>query len=237
MHRNLICVKKGDLYGPEYVINLYEGVKRYQQKKFLFHVFTDDDKHLPKRPDWIIHKLPDWKLTVNKFWFYKICMFNKDNGIVGRNLYIDLDCIIAGDLTEMWAYNNPKFVICRDFNRVYIPKFTGVNSSVMSWSDGDMDSLYRNFMSQKQEMIGKHRGDQDFIQDSVHDRNFWPDEWVRSYKWEVWRGGIKNARINDYVLEEHRSIIPNNCRIIAFHGRPKPHEITEPHLRKLWSGN
>ena len=55
MQRNLICVKWGPAYGPEYAINLYNGVKRYQDKNFAMHIFTDDASHLPTGKDWFIH--------------------------------------------------------------------------------------------------------------------------------------------------------------------------------------
>ena len=39
---NVICMKWGDLYGPQYVNRLYAMVKRHLNIDFRFECFTDD---------------------------------------------------------------------------------------------------------------------------------------------------------------------------------------------------
>lgn len=236
MQHNLLCVKHGSYYGPEYVINLYNGTRKHSSIDFNFHVLTDDDSLLPKDKGWIIHKLPDWRLDQNKAWFYKMVMFDKALAIRGRNLYIDLDCVIIDDIDDIWKYSSPDFVICQDFNRVYNPDFRGINSSVMSWTDDDLAFLYESFSRDVDSFTSKYRGDQDVIQDLATKRSLYPKEWMRSYRWEIWRGGIKDNRINNYFTEKDICVIPEGCKIAVFHGKPKPHEITDSQLRQSWSG-
>jgi hypothetical protein len=234
MQRNLICVKWGPAYGPEYAINLYNGVKRYQDKNFAMHIFTDDASHLPTGKDWFIHHLPKWNLPASRAWWYKMEIFNRWHGITGRNLYVDLDVIVTGDMTEMWNYENSKFVICQDFNRVFAPNISQVNSSVMAWRDDSMDWLYQKFIADRDNIIRRLRGDQDYITEQVTARSIWPREWAMSYRWEIWRGGHKNGRSSLYHSPDSVSVIPADCKLTVFHGRPKPHEITENILREKW---
>lgn len=231
---NLICVKWGTLYGPEYVINLYNSAKRNTEKKFQFHVFTDSEDNLPHKPDWTFHRLPNWNLSPAKAWFYKMEIFNGQHGMLGRNLYMDLDVIISGNLDSLWEYKTDHFVICQDFNRVYIKNYRMVNSSVMAWNGNSLQHVYDSFTADRNHYAMKYRGDQDYINDAIPNRETWPTAWTQSYRWEVWRGGIQGQRPSNYALEEHRSVIPWDCRVIAFHGKPKPHEITEPLLRDKW---
>ena len=162
-------------------------------------------------------------------------IFNAAHGLKGRNLYVDLDVIVTGDCKEMWNYSNPNFVICQDFNRAFIPNYTGLNSSVMAWSDSDMHWLYERFQEGRDQHILKHRGDQDFIQSEIKQHKTWPREWAMSYRWEIWRGGHKNGRTSQYHNEELASVIPHDCKMVVFHGKPKPHEITEKILTKNWT--
>lgn len=236
MHRNLICVKHGSLYGPEYVINLYNGVKRFQNKNFQFHVFTDDVTGLPRKPDWVIHHLPKWNLPQMKAWWYKLEIFNPQQKLPqGRNLYLDLDVIITGDLKEMWNYSAHDFVICQDFNRAFIRDYNHGNSSVMGWTNDDYAWLYDDFIKNMQVIIRKHRGDQDYINEKITQRSYFPKNWAMSYRWEIWRGGHKDGRTSQYHLDDSVSVIPEDCKMIVFHGTPKPHEMTERKLADLWS--
>jgi lipopolysaccharide biosynthesis glycosyltransferase len=202
----------------------------------LFHVFTDDVTGLPQKPDWVIHHLPKWGLPQIKAWWYKLEIFNPARALPkGRNLYLDLDVIVTGDLRDMWTFAAHDFVICRDFNRTFIRDFNQCNSSVMVWSDDSLSWVYEDFLKNKDIIMRKHRGDQDYINEKITQRSWLPDEWALSYRWEVWRGGHKDGKTSQYHLEEPVSVIPEDCKMIVFHGQPKPHEITERKLIDLWS--
>ena len=237
MERNLICLKWGTAYGPEYVINLYQGATRHSTVPFNFHVFTDDASLLPSEQGWIIHLLPDLGIAPNKAWFYKLCLFDSDNNLQGRNIYIDLDCVILKDLADMWKYETNDFVICRDYNRVYQPSFQGVNSSVMAWNYSTMSHLHGSFLADPISIMSRHRGDQDFIDSQLKTKVFWPDAWTRSYRWECWRGGIIEGVPNRYAYVDDITIIPDETKILVFHGKPKPHEIEDIEIKRLWTGS
>ena len=165
-------------------------------------------------------------------------IFNPEHKLLpGRNLYVDLDVVVTGDMKDLWSYSAHDFVISQDFNRAFIQNFNQGNSSVMSWSSDDYSWLYDDFIMHKDIIIRKHRGDQDYINEKIVQRTFFPTNWIMSYKWEIWRGGHKDGRSSQYNSEELASVIPQDCKMVVFHGIPKPHELTDKKMKDLWMAN
>lgn len=236
MTYNLIVVKWGALYDAEYVINLYEGAKRYTSVPFNFYVFTDNTKGLPQDKGWKFVKLPEYDVPKNRGWWYKMEIFNQQHNLQGKNLYIDLDVIIIKDLKIFWdlILTNGLY-ICRDFNRQFIPSFQGCNSSVMGWTNNSFDYLFRKFVLAPSENMSKFRGDQDFLQAASLTRLFWPDDLAMSWKWECWRSGKIN---NDkYRSDKLQTFIKRETRLLVFHGQPKPEQCEDPKMVSLWQGS
>jgi hypothetical protein len=232
---NLIVVKWGKLYSPEYVVNLFEGAKRYTDRPFQFYVFTDDTEHLPLDRSWHFIKLPDWTVKANGGWWYKMEIFNQQHGIYGRNLYIDLDTVIVDDLFPFWNEITTKdLYICRDFNRQFIKNINKANSSVMGWQNNSMNTLYKNFVIDNKKHMAKFRGDQDFIDAFQPTKIYWQDVWATSWKWECWRGGKKNP--TDYKFEELNTIIKPETKILVFHGQPNPPQCDDKRIVDIWEG-
>lgn len=232
---NLIVVKWGKAYSPEYVINLYEGAKRYTSVPFNYYVFTDDTTGLPKDKNWQFIKLPNFETPPNRGWWYKMEIFNQQHNITGHNLYIDLDTIIIRDLKIFWELIlTDGLYICRDFNRQFLPSYQACNSSVMGWKNSSFDYAFRNFSSKAKEHMKKYRGDQDFIQHHVGSRIFWPDDLAMSWKWECWRQGKIGS--NNYKSDKLQTVIKQDTRILVFHGHPKPTECEDTRMFELWRG-
>ena len=192
----VVCVlKTGGVYTSEYVKRLHDDCVKCGANDFV--CITDDPsvgsicKTLP-----LTDGLPGW--------WSKLEMFKLTSG---KHVYIDLDTIIDGDITDLLTYDH-KFTMLRDFNkRVDRPA-----SGIMAWT-GDWSRIYESFDTS---MIDKYDpkkggalGDQAYITDQL---GFKPDYvqtlfpgWVASYKWNT--------------FSERRK-----CRIICYHGRPRPHE-------------
>lgn len=232
---NLICVKYGSAYSPDYVTNLYEGARRYTNRLFNFYVFTDNTAGLAHNKHWRFIKLPEWNVGAKRGWWYKMEIFNQQHGIYGRNLYIDLDTVIIGDLFAFWnVIETDNLYICRDFNRQFIRNIDKANSSVMGWRDIRMDSLYRSFTSSIQENMHKYRGDQDFIDDYQSAKIYWKDVHATSWKWECWQGGKINTE--KYKTNIAKTVTHPETKILVFHGNPKPQFCEDPKIVDLWQG-
>lgn len=77
---NVVCLKYGNLYGPEYVNKLYAGVKRNSTISFKFHCFTDDISGI--HSEIITHPLPHNLPGVG--WWQKLYLFSGELPITGR---------------------------------------------------------------------------------------------------------------------------------------------------------
>jgi hypothetical protein len=232
---NLIVVKWGKLYTAEHVINLYEGAVRYTSVPFQFVVFTDNTDGLPKDKNWKFIKLPELNVPSNRGWWYKLEIFAKQHNLIGKNLYVDLDVIVIKDLKIFWdLIITDGLYICRDFNRQFLPTYQACNSSVMGWANSSFDYLNEKFNAKSKEIMGKYRGDQDYIQVYADSKIFWPDDIAMSWKWECWRRGKIGSE--NYASNKLQTFIRQNTRILVFHGQPKPEQCQDPRMIDIWKG-
>lgn len=204
--KNIICLKVGDKYPSLYVNNLFYMIEKNTTiKNYEFYCFTDNTQGLDKNINTI--KIPKISNKNIYGWFHKLCLFDKKiNPLKGRMLYFDLDVVIISNIDCFIQYESDKLTILNDwiYKKYGIKKY---NSSIMQWNIDlyfDLFDHFQNIVSCK-----KYAGDQDFITDHIQDAIFWPEEWCISYKWH----------------ECEKKKIPENAKIIVFHGNPKPHEL------------
>ena len=83
----------------------------------------------------------------------------------------------------------------------------------------------------------QNHGDQDWITKRAKDDISWfPDEWIRSYKWEL--VGLKDTKLltnkdGKKWFREPVKIEPDN-RVAVFHGSPNPMESADEWVIKNW---
>lgn len=205
---NIVCVKWGELYSASYVNILYDMVSRNLSDKTTgkFICFTDNPEGLD--PNIEVRELPG-NLTG---WWNKLYLFKKGLFPTGeRIIYLDLDTVITGGLDHIFAYNG-SFAILRDFYRL-----DGYQSSVMSWCSGICNHLWEKYKIANYPSI--EGGDQAWIERHVFDADIWqelyPDCFV-SYKVSC------------------KQTIPKNAKIVVFHGNPRPHEVLDGWVSKIW---
>lgn len=150
-------------------------------------------------------------------WWQKIQLFRPGVG-TAINLYLDLDVVITGDLSEMVA-------ACAE-QPLSMPLnwaqsgHGGCQSSVMLWTQAAQNyRIYQEFKPAwahwppinqpgvlwgDQEWIGKQRDDGRIQVTPIN------AAWVKSYKYHC-RGGL-----------------PDDCRVVVFHGQPKPETVSAP---------
>jgi len=138
-------------------------------------------------------------------WWCKMNIFQ----VQGPCLFFDLDTTIVDDLSPLLEVaENHRFVTLRDFNH-----HERVQSSVMSWND-DMSHIYDEFAIDPEGYMSQYPGgDQDFIMDGSHSSSYWQD--------------LLPNNIQSYKVNIRRKSIHPDCRVVAFHGNPRPWAIPE----------
>ena len=228
---HIVCVKWGNKYISQYANVLYSMIKRHITVPFEFHCITDDIIGLDPHIKTI--KLPNDPII--KIWWSKLWMFGSHFPLQGNILYFDLDLIIFKNIDQLFTYNTDKFMIIRDFNRCRIKDWKLCNSSVMRWKTGSMNYLWDDFKQNPSHVMGNNHGDQDWITARAKkDINWWPDEWMRSYKWEMI--GFKDTKARrgpKYIFDRPPKIIEQNC-VAVFHGDPKPFNCGDQFVLDNW---
>jgi len=233
MQKYFVCLKHGNKYDSEYVNTLYNMFKRNCTLDVQFVCFTENsagiDKHIEVRP------LPKTTITG---WWYKPMFFNQHLGLQGTLLFCDLDVIIFQNIDKLYDYKPGKFCIIRDFNRMRQKNWQRMNSSVFRLDTGTHSHVYDEFIQDPVKISRRFHGDQDWIFNRTHDREyeFWPDEWIQSYKWEM-RGDAPMKRDSKGVRNFTQSAEPQilqDTSIAVFHGQPNPKECIDDWCRKNW---
>ena len=207
-------------------------VKRHTTVPYKFHCLTDDPNGLD--PEINVIKLPTdpWIKT----WWSKLYMFSPDLPLQGNILFFDLDVVIFDNIDILFTHNPGKFHIIRDFNRCRVPDWKLSNSSCMRWKAGTMNYLWTKFVENPSAVMQQNHGDQDWITKKARDDiNHWPDNWIRSYKWEMI--GLKDTKIlnkdGKKIFRKPADITPEN-NVAVFHGEPKPFNCGDDWVVKNW---
>jgi hypothetical protein len=201
--KTIACLKYGTKYSYDYVNRLYSMTKRHCTKDYQFICFTDDSFGLNKNVKTI--KLKEYEDVEG--WWYKTFLFDPSYNLNGEILFIDLDVVIFNCIDKFFDYSPNDFCILRGFSK---NNYNGMNSSCFKFKAGTNKHLYTNFISDRENIMKRLRGDQDWFQESLKTHNFWPDNWALSYKWNM-----KEDEVIKYNDE---------TSIAVFHGNPKPHQ-------------
>lgn len=230
---NILCIKWGNRYGPEYVNKLYNGVSRYLKRPFLFHCCTDDNSGLdeavkiipfPENPG-IQRGWPDVlvKLMVTEDGF---------GNLSGPTLFLDLDVAIMDDIACFFDYKPGENCIIHNWVK-WRKEITGNrpevgNSSVFRFEAGASNHIYETFVREiaQAENLSIFNTEQAFMTHAMDEVNWWPETWCRSYK--------KHCRPTFPFNLMLSPKPPKGCKILVFHGRPDPDEATRGyHGRKV----
>jgi hypothetical protein len=195
---NIVCIKWGTKFSPEYVNRLFYGVRRNTTLPFAFHCFTDDVMGLHQ--DIVTHDLPYKNI---EGWWQKLYLFSNELPISGRVLFLDLDTLITGNIDHILSYPTG-FVVLRD---MFAQKSENVGSAVMSFEIGKHEHLWTEFIKDPQAAIQslKPHGDQRWIQRHQLSRLYWQD---------LFPGQIVSFKV------QCRSGLPPTARMVCYHGKP-----------------
>jgi hypothetical protein len=237
MNLNVLCVKWGTKFPADYVNRLHSMVRRNLALPHRFLCFTDDPGGL--NPDiGIVGLQQGFEYCWNKLELFRPGVFSGDD----LCLYFDLDVVITGPIDELVTFQpQDRFVGLRDWYRSRTPRF---NSSVMRFHGtphADLfDSLaakladgraqwareYDEYLRSNDKVVlweGEQRyaGDQEWISRHVYPpkelkRHSFPDGWLLSYR------------------KHGRRRLPRGCKVMVFHGDPKPHEVDNDYVVEHW---
>jgi hypothetical protein len=232
--RYVCCLKYGNKYDPIYVNKLYNMVQRNLTLNYRFICFTEDTTGI--NPQIETRPLPVTQGI--KGWWYKPMFYNPELGLNGTILFLDLDLVIFENIDKLFEYKPGEFCIIRDFNRMRHAGFDKFNSSVFRLETGQHSHVYSNFMANHNMICKRYQGDQDWMRHSIKDGfNYWPDEWIQSYKWEM----RDNPKL---VLDRKKGgrnfekpgqpKIKPDTSIAVFHGDPNPHKCADYWVAENW---
>jgi hypothetical protein len=216
---NIICLKYGVKYGPEYVNHLHNMTHRFCSLPFRFVCFTENPQGITKSVE-IKPLLCDQPNVTG--WWHKLSFFQKRIwDLEGTVLFLDLDLIIVNTIDKFFELNGDFLAI---WDWVHGPTNNIFNSSVMRWKLGEQTHIWNEFQKNPGQAMAKYPGDQEYIS-ATSNLTAWPHSWCASYKWQ--RGW---------------ETIDPATSIMVFHGRPNPPEAIQglrdyppaPWIRNFW---
>ena len=99
-----------------------------------------------------------------------------------------------------------------------------------------MHYLWNEYKRDPNRVTGINHGDQDWItKRAKEDINHWPDEWIRSYKWEMI--GLKDTKLMTKDGKRYfrtPAKIEEANRVAVFHGLPNPMECADKFVVENW---
>lgn len=239
--KTVVCVKWGDLYGPEYVNNLYSMVKRNITGPFRFVCLTDNPSHI--HPNIEIKPLEDKSLRGwwTKISFFKYPLFDLEGDI----LFIDLDMVIVDNIDSYFEYEPNKLVMKWDY-----PHHGGMSSCVMRIPTGTYKHVYDNLNLTKIDhsidnrrgnfKTRKYWGDQIWIAEQMqqYDVAMWPLEWNAKFGLDC-HWDPKFQKQFSQIKKPERSgssffKVPEGTKIISFAGPNQRHEKELHKIGKWW---
>ncbi|MCL2304060.1 MAG: hypothetical protein FWC43_01805 [Planctomycetaceae bacterium] len=221
---NVICVKWGTKYGPEYVNILAAMVRRNLQTPYRFVCFTDDATGFDSRIE--VRPLPEIKLSTNfplRAWRKQTVFREKLDDLEGTALFLDLDVVILSDLQPFFDHPG-RFLIVHEWG--FRDPVIG-NSSVFRFEIGQHADQFNHFVNHTDEVRGQYRNEQAYTSHSMHKKGileYWPKEWCLSFK----RHCMRSFPINYFLAPDK----PENAKIVIFHGNPNPDAA-----RDGWTGH
>jgi hypothetical protein len=216
---NVLCIKWGTKYGPEYVNKLHSMVRRNLHRPFRFVCLTDDaqgiDPSIEVKPipavgfDEFDQRKP-W--TFAHGWLKLTSFAHPLYDLEGRTLFLDLDIVIVDSLDPFFEQTGD-FIVIREWDK---NDGTG-NTSCYLYTIGAHTDALEHLKKNYPASIADVRNEQEFITGFLARQgklSYWPDAWCRSFKRHCLPG----------VLRSWFSppTIPPGARIIAFHGKPNP---------------
>lgn len=212
--KQIICIKWGTKFGPEFVNRLHGMVSRHITPPFRLYCFTDDGTGL--HPDIAVRPLPvfDYAAPVNTLGKWPKSRLWGDLGdVTGVVLFLDLDVIITGSLDDFFAIGDPDDTWLGLNPNTPLEKMG--QTSVYRMRVGKLAPLQEIFRADPQAVADKYRFEQRFVtRNAPGGVKFWPKGWLAHFRMQC----VPSFPLN-YFLDAR---IPKPTRIVIFPGSLNP---------------
>ena len=229
---NIVCMKWGTMYGPEYVNHLHSGVRRHLGRPFRFVCFTDDAQGLDAGIE--VRPIPDLGLPAGQrdLRWRKLSVFANPLGdLVGTTLFLDLDLVIVDALDPFFDVPGPFFIIRDDdlFRRKPLRRLNPSrdaflhsvgNSSVFRFEAGAHEYILQAYVSDPRGAAQRYEISQQFQSAQLAAQGhlaYWPTGWCVSFKNDCVPRGWASYR--------RAPAVPEGARIVVFAGTPKMSDV------------
>lgn len=225
--KQVICIKWGAKYGPDYVNRLYAMVARHITPPFTLSCFTDDGAGI--RSDVKVFPLPvlEAKMPVNTPGMWpKSRLWGATLGdLTGNVLFLDLDLVITGSLDAFFTHGPADGVVVAR-NPVRPLERLG-QTSVFRFPVGKLAPMQAIFAADPQGTADKYRYEQRFLTHNAPGGiTFFPSAWVRHF-----RQNCQYPFPLNYAFEPR---LPKGAKIVIFPGGLKPHEAVLGTYDEAW---
>lgn len=231
---NVICVKWGNKFTPDFVNRLYTMVDRNLSYDFRFYCYTDDKQNIRDEVN-IIDIPSDHELEV---WWNKLALFQKGM-FDGTCLFFDLDVVIQNNIDHLLDYLDPKYLTkVKSYWKSEKKTKYGIdyddlkssfdmtnNSSVMLWKANTLSDIWEHFNKDPDYYMLKYRGIDRFIyHEGFEVRNFPKGHiYSRLFGFDIGNGGPRIVK-NGYDLYKDESY--SICIFNSYESIPDPRNGT-----------
>ncbi|WP_341326025.1 hypothetical protein [Methylotuvimicrobium sp. KM2] len=225
--KTILCMKWGTQYGADFVNQLYRGVHDNITGDFRFVCLTDDPSGMNDGIEAL--PLPNIELGNAAIWsgWRKLSSLSSQlkeapYHLSGDILFLDIDLLITDSIDVLFDYKPGAFCIIENWTQ--LGKGIG-NSSVYRYDIDRYQYIFDDFESRYEEIYKTVSNEQVYLTRSVAKTEkveWWPEEWCRSFKVHA----LPNRLLQPFIPAK----LPPACRVLVFHGHPKPLEA----LQGVW---
>ncbi|MGI9522304.1 MAG: hypothetical protein ACR2PG_11710 [Hyphomicrobiaceae bacterium] len=208
---NIICMKWGDRYGPEWVNRLYAMMYRNTTWSFRFVCFTDDETGI--RKDVECRPLPE-DATGRKNLRKLSILGSELADLTGMTLFLDLDVVVMSNVDELFTYEG-RFCMMQEW---WLDPSSGYgNSSVVRYFIGQESYVLQRFLDTPADEIQAQYNskDQNVMSRMVENVTFWPRSWCAPFNIVC----LPKSRILRFFSSPTP---PSDCKILVFYGAITP---------------
>jgi hypothetical protein len=220
----------GNYYQPEYINRLYRACCRNISRPFDFVLHAGPLAARPGRLDAIDPHIRVVQVGLPSWWSSMAAFQKHPPGIhTAGLLFLDLDIVVVGSLDDLIDYPS-ELALMKDYPAAHCPpgREKDGNTGITLIRNGAGEKIWSEYIRHGMPIWDAatpppHRplplATMTIINDPANGiaKTLFPENWVASYKLQVRDGGL-----------------PADCRIVHFHGRPKPHQVDEPFVKEHW---